>query len=112
MIEWTPRPRAVILRLKEMRMERPGRRAWVFCTLDGRRYTYSGASTTWKRAVKRAGVPALVFRDIRAKAITDMEEREGMMVARNMVAHSADSKAADCVRRKSSRRTGATRRAR
>lgn len=109
MIEWTPRLRAVILRLKEMRMERPGKSAWVFCTLDGRRYTYSGASTLWKRALKRSGVSGCTFHDLRAKAITDKDEAEGIGAARRMGAHSTEAQTADYVRHKKALKTGATR---
>lgn len=116
-IEWTPKLLAVVDRLKAIRAERMLKKRasqrivteYVFTRQDGLPFTYSGASTAWKRAVKRAGVPAVMFRDIRAKAITDKEERDGMMAARNMAAHSTDSQTADYVRRKSSRRTGATR---
>lgn len=116
-IEWTPKLLAVVERLRAIRAERMLKKRasqrivteYVFTRQDGLPLTYSGASTAWKRAVKRAGIEAVMFRDIRAKAITDKEEREGMMAARNMAAHSTDSQTADYVRRKTSRKTGATR---
>lgn len=116
-IGWTAELLAVVERLRAIRAERMLKKRasqrvvteYVFTRQDGLPFTYSGASTAWKREVKRAGVPAVMFRDLRAKAITDKEAREGMTAARDMAAHSTDSQTADYVRRKSSRKTGATR---
>jgi hypothetical protein len=71
--------------------------------------TYEAISNAWRRGVKRASVPPTMFRDIRAKALTDKEERDGMRAANAMAAHSTESQTADHVRRKKARRTGAAR---
>jgi integrase len=81
----------------------------LFTTQAGTELSYSGASTAWKRAVKRAGVRDVHFHDLRAKALTDKEAREGMQAARTMGAHSTEAQTADYVRRRGTRRTGATR---
>lgn len=115
-IEWTPRLLDVVERLRRLRAERMLKKRaeqrvvseYVFTRQDGLQFTYSGASTAWKRAVKRAGVPGVMFRDLRAKALTDKERREGMAAARDMGQHSTDSQTADYVRLRSGRSTTAT----
>ena len=72
-------------------------------------YTYHGASTAWRRAVKRAGVHNCHFNDLRAKALTDKEATEGMQQARRMGAHSTEAQTADYVRHRQAQRTEATR---
>lgn len=116
-IEWTPRLRDVIQRLRALRAERLvakrlDRRTasqHVFTTLGGEPLSYWGASSLWRRAVARAGIADAELRDIRAKALTDKEGREGMRAARTMAAHSTETQTADYVRQRGTRRTGATR---
>jgi len=117
LIEWSPRLRDVVARLKAMHAERQLKKradqrvvsGYLFTTQAGTQITYSGASTAWKRAVRRAGIKGVMFRDIRAKALTDKEAREGMRAARQMGAHSTEAQTADYVRRKATPKTGATR---
>lgn len=117
LIEWTPRLSAAIERLRGMRAARLLRQRadqrivseYLFTTQAGTELSYSGAASAWKRAVRRAGVAAVMFRDIRAKALTDKEQREGMQQARRMGAHSTETQTADYVRRKSTPTTKATR---
>lgn len=117
LIGWTPRLKAVIDALRAMQAARLLKSrahqrvvsGYVFTRQDGHQFTYSGAQTAWKRAVKRAGVRLCMFRDLRAKALTDKEAREGMEGARNMGQHSTDSQTADYVRLRGGRKTGATR---
>lgn len=117
MIGWTPRLADVVERLRRLRAERMLKKRasqrvvteYVFTRQDGLQFTYSGASTAWKRAVKRAGVPGVMFRDLRAKALTDKERLAGMQAARDMGQHSTDSQTADYVRLRSGRKTLATR---
>jgi hypothetical protein len=59
--------------------------------------------------VKRAGIRDVHFHDLRAKALTDKESREGMQAARTMGAHTTEAQTATYVRNKTARRTGATR---
>jgi integrase len=105
LIEWTPRLRAVIERIKAI-----GRRHMriVFTTQDAQPYTYSGAITAWKRAVARAGIEDCHFHDIRAKALTDKDRAEGMDAARTMGGHSTQDQTAGYVRHRKAKRTGAT----
>lgn len=106
LIAWTPKLEDVVRRLKSFKKRHI---RFVFVTQDGQPYTYSGASTAWKRAVKRAGVPDVHFHDLRAKAMTDKEDREGMKAARTMGGHSTEAQTATYVRHKKAQKTTATR---
>jgi integrase len=107
-IQWTPKLEDVVRRLKELRKQRRAFGSQVFTRQDGQPYTYWGASTAWLRARKRAGVEGCTFNDLRAKALTDKEAREGMSEARKMGTHTTESQTADYVRRKRSSTTAAT----
>jgi integrase len=106
LIGWTPRLLQLVERIKKI-----GRRNthYVITTQDAQRYTYSGASTAWRRAVARAGVHNCHFNDLRAKALTDKEAAEGMQQARRMGAHSTEAQTADYVRHRKAQKTEATR---
>jgi len=116
LIEWSPRLVAVVERLKAARAERLLKKRAaqrvecnaIFTNQAGNRLTYQAAADAWDRAVAASGVKAVMFRDLRAKALTDKEKRDGMGAARDMGAHATDSQTADYVRRKSARKTGAT----
>ena len=105
LIEWTPKLENVIARLRAMRKERRGFAPQLFTTQTGSVYTYWGASSAWKRAVKRAGVAGIHFHDLRAKALTDVDELRGMGAARTMGAHSTETQTADYVRNKKARKS-------
>jgi integrase len=109
LVEWTPALRDLVTRLKALKLKRPGASDWVFIQKHGQQYTYSGASTAWKRATKRAGVPNVHFHDWRAKAITEKEAGEDMQQARVMAGHSTEQQTADYLRGKTTRKTRATR---
>lgn len=109
LIGWTARLRDVERRLRQLRVDREAFTQRVFTTQEGQPYTYWGASTAWRRAVKRAGVRDCHFHDLRAKALTDKDSREGTQAARTMGAHTTDAQTADYVRHKGARKTGATR---
>jgi integrase len=106
LIEWTPRLQALIKRIEEMKRRNLH---YVITTQDAQPYTYYGASTAWRRAVKRAGVKNCHFNDLRAKALTDKEESQGMQQARRMGAHSTEAQTADYVRHRKAQSTEATR---
>lgn len=72
LIEWTPKLRNVVERLKVLKRKDITR--WMFTTQGAQQFTYSGTSTAWKRAVKRSGVAGVHFHDIRAKALTDVDK--------------------------------------
>lgn len=117
LIEWTPRLRDAVQRLRAIhaerqlskRMEQRHVSGYLFGTVAGKELTYWGASSQWRRAVKRAGVPDAELRDIRAKALTDKDAAEGMGAAQRMGAHSTQAQTADYIRHRTPRRTGATR---
>jgi integrase len=102
LIGWTPKLVDVVRRLREMRR---GRRvvdldagAWVFTTQSGRQAGYWGMSSAWRRACERAGIKDAHFHDLRAKALTDTEEQQGMQAARRKGAHSTEGQTADYIR--------------
>jgi integrase len=108
-IEWTPKLRDVERRLKELRKARRAFGGQVFVKQNGKPYSYWGVSSAWQRARLRAGITDCTFHDLKAKALTDKEEREGMRAASAMGQHSTESQTADYVRRRNGRKTGATR---
>ena len=117
LIEWTPKLRDVERRLKELRVERRAFGSYVFTkqtakrgmAAAGQRYTYWGASTAWRRACERAGVEDLHFNDLRAKALTDTDETQGMQAARRKGNHSTEQQTSDYVRHKKPQKSKATR---
>lgn len=109
LIEWTPKLLNVLERLKGLRKERRGFAPQLFTTQDGKAYSYWGASSAWKRAVKRAKVRGVHFHDLRAKALTDVDESRGMGAARTMGAHSTETQTSEYIRHKKAKKTGATR---
>lgn len=106
LIEWSPKLIDVVRRLKGFKKRHL---RYLFVTQDGQPYTYSGASTAWKRAVKRSGVKGVHFHDLRAKALTDVDELRGIGQAQRMGGHSTQTQTAEYVRHKVARKTGATR---
>jgi integrase len=106
LIGWTPRLERLVARLKAFQN---ANLRHVFCKQDGQRYTYSGASTAWKRGTQRAGIPNTQFRDLRAKALTDVDERSGIIAAQRMGAHSTQAQTAAYIRNKKAIKSTATR---
>jgi integrase len=106
LIQWTPRLEEAIERAGKL-----GRRnlRWVITSQEAQRYDYEAFKSAWSRAIERSSVKGLHFNDLRAKALTDKEEREGMQQARRMGAHSTESQTADYVRHRKAERTDATR---
>lgn len=117
LIEWTPMLRQVIERVRVLQAQRLLKRrasqrvvsGFIFTAEAGGPLTYSGAATAWKRAVKRAGVRDIHFHDIRAKALTDKDARDGRQAANLMGAHSTEGQTAEYIRHRQTRRTAATR---
>ena len=108
-IGWTPKLRDVVSRLKNLREERGALGTMVFVRQDGLELTYWGAASAWKRARDRAGVTGCTFHDLKAKALTDKEAKEGMRAAQAMGQHATESQTVTYVRRRSGRKIGATR---
>lgn len=109
LIEWTPKLRDVERRLRELRKERRAFGPFVFTKQNGQQYSYWGASTLWRRARDRAGIADCRFNDMRAKALTDTEENQGMQAARRKGAHSTEQQTSDYVRHKRPQKARATR---
>jgi integrase len=106
LVTWTPQLRALVERIKGFAR---GNVRWVFTKDNGQPYTYSALVQAWRRAVARAGVADCHFHDLRAKAITDTEERHGMQAARRKGAHSTEAQTAGYVRHMKAQKTEATR---
>lgn len=106
LIQWTPRLKAVL-----KRVEMIGRRnvRWVITSQEAQRYDYEAFKSSWARAIERSGVKGLHFNDLRAKALTDTEEKHGMQAARRKGAHSTEAQTADYVRHRKAQKSEATR---
>ncbi|AMM23030.1 tyrosine-type recombinase/integrase [Variovorax sp. PAMC 28711] len=105
LIEWSPKLRAVIDRLKAMKKRNI---KFVITTQEGQPYKYHGAGIAWTRALERAGIDCH-FHDLRAKALTDKDRAEGMGSARTMGGHATEAQTSAYVRHKTAKKTGATR---
>jgi len=68
--------------------------------------TYSGDKSAWTLAVMRNGVPVVHFHDIKAEALTDVDERRGIRVAQTMDGTSTENQAADYILDKKRRKLG------
>lgn len=116
-IGWTPRLVDAVDRIRRIQAARLLKRradqrvvsGYLVTGQDGKPLGYWGASSAWRRAVKRAGVKGVHLHDVRAKALTDKEARDGMAAARTMGTHSTEAQTADYVRRRGARETKATR---
>lgn len=106
LVTWTPKLRALVERIKGFAR---GNVRFVFTKDNGQPYTYTALAQAWRRAVARAGLQDCHFHDLRAKALTDTEERHGMQAARRKGAHSTEAQTADYVRHRKAQKTEATR---
>lgn len=106
LIQWTPKLRAVIDRVKQLKRVNI---RYVIANQEGRPYKYHGVRIAWDRALERAGIENAHIHDLRAKALTDKDRAEGMGAARTMGGHSTEHQTADYVRHKTAKRTPATR---
>jgi len=106
LIEWTPRLRAVIERVKKIKRANI---RYVLANQEGRPYKYHGVRIAWDRALERAGIEDAHIHDLRAKALTDKDRAEGMGAARTMGGHATEHQTADYVRHKTAKKTSATR---
>ncbi len=114
-ITWTPRLLAVVRRLQLLKKERMLKTrasqrivtSALITKQDGTPMTYEALSNAWLRAVKRSGVKPAMFRDLRAKALTDKAAREGVRAASDLGVHATESQTTAYVRRNKARKTGA-----
>lgn len=106
LITWTPRLKAVMARIDAI-----GRKhlRYVITNTETQPLLYSTFATAWWRACDRAGIKGLHFHDLRAKAITDTEEAQGIKDAQTKGAHSTEKQTLDYVRRRKAQKTEATR---
>ena len=110
MVEWTPKLIRLVERLKALK--RVNITPWVFTNVHGQQLTHDAVKSAWRRARARAGVDDLLdihFHDIRAKAITDVDDLRGIGDAQTMGGHSTQTQTADYIRHKKAKRTAATR---
>ncbi|WP_148661714.1 integrase [Roseateles chitosanitabidus] len=114
-VEWTPRLRAVVAKLKAIKAaQQTKKRAQqrvvtplLFIGMDGTPWTYEALSSAWQKARARAKLPPTMLRDLRAKAATDKEEKDGITGANVLLDHTTEQQTADYIRRKKARRTSA-----
>lgn len=69
--------------------------------------TYEALAAAWQRGVKRSGVAPTMFRDLRARALTDKADRDGMRAASDLGVHATEAQTTSYVRRTKARKTGA-----
>lgn len=114
-IEWTPRLKAVIARLMKLKAERNLKKRaaqrvqtpFLITQQDGTPMTYEALAAAWQRGVKRSKIAPAMFRDLRAKAITDKAVRDGVRAASDLGIHSTEAQTTDYIRRRKARKTGA-----
>ncbi len=117
LITWTPALREVVERIRKLQAARMLRRradqrvvsGYLITAQDGKALSYWGASSAWQKARRRAGVQGCTIHDVRAKALTDKDAREGREQARRMSAHSTEQQLTTYLRSRQALKTGATR---
>lgn len=119
-IEWTPRLRAAVAALQRIKAaqaiakklhQRPAKHQYLFTKANGTPWDYEAMSNAWQRGMARAkaaGVKHFMARDIRARALTDKDAREGRREARKMSTHTTEGQLADYLRGKAPPSTKAT----
>jgi hypothetical protein len=115
-IEWTPRLQAAIAALRRIKAERMLRQRaeqrvetpYLFTIQTGEPMTYEAASNAWQRGMKRAQVQHFMLRDIRARALTDKDAKEGRREARKMSTHTTEGQLTDYLRNHNPATTKAT----
>lgn len=105
LVEWTPKLKALEQRLLKLKTND----ILVFAQQDGQPLRKSSIARYWFNACKKAGVDNAHFHDVRAKAITDKEEREGLEAAQHMGGHTTQQQTSVYVRQFKHRKITATR---
>lgn len=114
--EPTDRLRRLVAALRRMKAERALKKhasqrvetPYLFTKQDGQPLTYSAVTNAWQDGIRRSKVLPFMFRDIRARALTDKAVREGIREANAMGTHTTEAQTADYVRSKVARKTRAT----
>lgn len=118
LIQWTLKLRAVVDRLKNppavpgaKGLAKPVSMRWMFSTLKGQPYTYDALKSAWARGRARAKIANknIHFHDLRAKALTDVDEDRDIKQAQGMGGHSTQAQTAEYIRHKKAKKVGATR---
>lgn len=115
-IGWTPALRNVVERVRQLQAQRLLKRradqrlvsGYLITGQDGKPLSYSGAASAWRRARARAGVKACTFHDIRAKALSDKDRREGRKAAMSMSQHTTEAQLAAYLRNRQATKVAAT----
>ena len=105
MVSWKPKLEALKKRLIALK----NNEEFVFSQNNGQQLQKSSISKYWVDACKRANIKNAHFHDIRAKALTDKEEKEGLTAAQRMDGHTTQKQTSDYVRQIKHRVTSATR---
>jgi hypothetical protein len=114
-IDWTPRLRAVVKRLLQLKAERnlkkrASQRAQtpaLLTKIDSTPMTYEALANARLDGVKRSGVAPAQFRDLRANALTDKADKAGVRAASDLAIHATEAQTTSYVRRTKARKTGA-----
>lgn len=112
----TDRLRRCIAALRRMKAERALKKRaaqrvetpHLFLKQDGQPLSYSAVANAWQDGLRRSKVLPFMFRDIRARALTDKTVREGIREGNAMGTHTTEQQTADYVRSKVPRKTKAT----
>lgn len=91
LIEWTDALREAVNLAKKL--NRPVRGMHLFCTRKGQPYSADGFKSIWQRVMNSAMKKELIkerfrFHDIRRKAASDIEAKDGRELARKLLGHS------------------------
>ncbi len=119
-IGWTPRLVAAVAALRRIKAEkalakrmqqRPAKHPYLFTKQDGTPLDYEAMSNAWQRGMQRfieAGGEHFKARDIRSRAATDKDIKEGRSEARKMTTHTTEAQLAAYLRDKNTPTTKAT----
>ncbi len=112
LVEWSDELRASVERIKALK--RPVKSLYLITNEQGQPYTRKGFSSMWSKLVRKAVALEMIsepftFHDIRARAITDKEEAEGLRAARDFAGHKTTRQTEDYVRNRKFIRTKPTR---
>lgn len=115
-IQWTSRLQAAVNALRRMKAARLLRQRaeqrvetpYLLTLQSGHPLTYEAVANAWQRGIKRAKVRHFMLRDIRARALTDKDTRDGRQAANAMGTHTTEGQTADYIRHKTPRKTKAT----
>lgn len=111
-ISFTPRLLAAVEALRAIRAERRKKTGkihpYLLTRQDGTPMTYEAMANAWQRGIKRSGVAHFMARDIRARALTDKDSRDGRREANAMGTHATEGQTATYIRHKTPRTTKAT----